>query len=201
MSSIGKGILVFVAGTIASLHWVNIGCPNYRLFSYSHAVAPDDTSKEVEYIANRILKLKLWDAEDGSRWKMSVVDMDYQILLVSQFTLLATIKKGSKPDFHGACPPALANIIYTSLLQRTRALYAKEKEPTQDNGNMKVHDGVFGAMMQVALVNDGPVTFEVSTAPKDTGDTEAGVTEKVRGRSKKGGSKATNGDNVAADEK
>lgn len=133
---------------------------------FLYAVAPDDTSEEIKYIANRILKLKLWDAEDGNRWKMSVVDMNYQILLVSQFTLLATIKKGSKPDFHGACSPALAKDIYTSLLRKTRELYAKERELTQENSNMKVQDGVFGAMMQVALINDGPVTFEVSTAPK-----------------------------------
>ncbi|KAL0631660.1 D-tyrosyl-tRNA(Tyr) deacylase [Maublancomyces gigas] len=161
VSSIGKGILVFVA------------------------VAPDDTPKEVEYIANRILKLKLWDSEDGSRWKMSVVDMDHQLLLVSQFTLLAKIKKGSKPDFHGACPPALAKDIYTSLLHKTRELYAKEKELTQENKNVRVQDGVFGAMMQVALVNDGPVTFEVSTASKDKMGTADGVAEPLDGQTQK----------------
>lgn len=114
---------------------------------------------------------------------MSVVDMDYQLLLVSQFTLLATIKKGSKPDFHGACPPALAEDIYTSLLHKTREFYAKEKELTQENTNVKVQDGIFGAMMQVALVNDGPVTFEVSTASKDKmGVTEPLDVHNMRGR-------------------
>lgn len=134
---------------------------------------------------------------------MSVVDMNYQILLVSQFTLLATIKKGSKPDFHGACPPALAKDIYTSLLRKARELYAKERELTQENSNMKVQDGVFGAMMQVALVNDGPVTFEVSTAPKYKEGTTivtellACETQQVRGKSKKGGGRETDSDNVA----
>lgn len=116
---------------------------------------------------------------------MSVVDMDYQLLLVSQFTLLATIKKGSKPDFHGACPPALAKDIYTSLLHKTRELYAKEEELTQENRNAKVQDGVFGAMMQVALVNDGPVTFEVSTASKGKMGTADGVTEPLDDQTQK----------------
>lgn len=140
------------------------------------------------------------------------MDMDYQVLLVSQFTLLAKIKKGNKPDFHGACLPALAKDIYTSLLQKTRELYAKEKKPTQEDGSIKVQDGVFGAMMRVALVNDGPVTFEVSTAPKDKGGTTDKAIEPLvgkdqvqkvhrRGEPKKGGSKEINGDNVAVDEK
>jgi D-tyrosyl-tRNA(Tyr) deacylase len=97
---------------------------------------------------------------------MSVMDMDYQVLLVSQFTLLAKTKKGSKPDFHGACPPALAADIYTSLLDKTRALYVGEKGLAQEDAMTRVQDGVFGAMMQVALVNDGPVTFELSTPEK-----------------------------------
>lgn len=209
VSSIGKGILVFVAGTLTSLHPATFLILTIASSLFPHSVAPDDTPKEVEYIANRILKLKLWDSENGSRWKMSVLDMDYQILLVSQFTLLATIKKGNKPDFHGACPPALAKDVYTSLLQRTRELYAKEKELAQEDKSMKVQDGVFGAMMQVALVNDGPVTFEVSTAPKDKRGTADGVTEllhgeahNMRGRPKKEGSKEINGNNgVAADGK
>lgn len=117
---------------------------------------------------------------------MSILDMDYQVLLVSQFTLLATIKKGSKPDFHGACPPALAKDIYTSLLEKTRVVYMKEKKLAQDDGNMRVQDGVFGAMMQVALVNDGPVTFEISTPPKEKDTTTDGTKsgDKVRDKLK-----------------
>lgn len=132
------------------------------------AVAPDDTLKDAEALAGRILRLKVWDDGDGGgRWKKSVLDMDYQVLLVSQFTLLARTQKGNKPDFHGACSPQLARAMYTALLEKTRELYAREKGPDRAEGMMqRVQDGVFGAMMQVALVNDGPVTFELSTPSK-----------------------------------
>lgn len=72
--------------------------------------------------------------------------------LVSQFTLLASTKKGSKPDFHGAAPPTQAKALYEYFL-------AKVQEGHQ-HGAEKVKDGVFQAMMEVALVNDGPVSSE-----------------------------------------
>lgn len=134
----------------------------------SGTVAPDDTLKDAEALASRILRLKVWDDKDsGGRWKKSVLDMDYQVLLVSQFTLLARTQKGNKPDFHGACSPQLARAMYTALLETTRELYASEKGLDRAEGMQRVQDGVFGAMMQVALVNDGPVTFEASTPSKD----------------------------------
>ncbi|CUS15283.1 unnamed protein product [Tuber aestivum] len=142
VSSIGQGLLVFAA------------------------VAPSDTPKDVEVIANKILRLKVWDDEGGGRWKRSVLDLDHQVLLVSQFTLLATTKKGNKPNFHGACPPAVAKEIYASLLQKTRELYVEEKKLSPEAGSAKVQDGVFGEMMEVSLVNDGPVTFEISSPMK-----------------------------------
>lgn len=172
---------------------------NYILFIFPDLVAPDDTPKDVELLANKILKLKVWDSpSDGGRWKMSAMDMDYQVLLVSQFTLLAKTKKGSKPDFHGACPPALAADIYTSLLDKTRALYAGEKGLAQEDAMTRVQDGVFGAMMQVALVNDGPVTFELSTPEKSETVTsnKGGKKEKSEGEGKgdTGGNVISNSD-------
>jgi len=83
--------------------------------------------------------------------------------------LLATTKKGNKPDFHGACPPALAREVYSSLLQKTRELYIQEKKLSPEAGSTKVQDGVFGAMMEVSSVNDGPVTFEISSPMKQVG--------------------------------
>jgi D-tyrosyl-tRNA(Tyr) deacylase len=117
-------------------------------------------------MANKLVKLKIWDDDNGGRWKLSVLDLDYQVLMVSQFTLLANIKKGAKPDFHGACPPDLARGMYDSLLTRTRELYLKEKKLNASKATEVVQDGVFGAMMQVALVNDGPVTFELNSPQK-----------------------------------
>ncbi|KAL2198172.1 D-Tyr tRNAtyr deacylase-like domain-containing protein, partial [Corynascus similis CBS 632.67] len=132
VSKIGKGVLVLAA------------------------MAPGDTEREAESLASKILKLKLWDDDTGGRWKRSVKDIDGEVLCVSQFTLLASTKKGSKPDFHGAMGGDDAKRLYEYFYKKVQEGYAAEK----------VKNGVFQAMMQVALVNDGPVTLEVSTSPK-----------------------------------
>ncbi|KAK4126668.1 D-tyrosyl-tRNA deacylase [Parathielavia appendiculata] len=123
VSKIGQGVLVFAA------------------------VAPGDTEKEAESLAAKVLKLKLWDDESGARWKRNVQDICGEVLCVSQFTLLASTKKGSKPDFHGAMGGKEAKRLYDHFYSKVQAGYAADK----------VRNGVFQATMQVALVNDGPV--------------------------------------------
>lgn len=124
VSAIGKGVLVLAA------------------------IGPNDTKKDAESMASKILKIKLWPDESGGNWKKSVQDIDGEVLCVSQFTLLASTKKGNKPDFHGAAKPEVAKELYDYFLSRVRELYGADK----------VKDGVFQAMMQVSLVNDGPVS-------------------------------------------
>ncbi|XMA07472.1 hypothetical protein WAI453_000263 [Rhynchosporium graminicola] len=131
ISSIGKGILVFAA------------------------VAPGDTEKDAESLASKILKMRLWDDEAGGRWKHNVQDINGEVLCVSQFTLLASTKKGSKPDFHGALGGEQAKELYQLFVEKVQHIYKAER----------VKDGVFQAMMEVALVNDGPVTLEMSVGP------------------------------------
>ncbi|KAJ4395928.1 D-tyrosyl-tRNA(Tyr) deacylase [Gnomoniopsis smithogilvyi] len=147
VSSIGKGVLVFAA------------------------MAPGDTERDAESLANKVLKLKLWDDENGGRWKKNVQDINGEVLCVSQFTLLASTKKGNKPDFHGALGGEEAKRLYQYFFDKVQEGY----------GTDKVKNGVFQAMMEVALVNDGPVTLElnagsqpkpeksVSTAKETTG--------------------------------
>ncbi|KAM4057507.1 d-Tyr-tRNA(Tyr) deacylase domain-containing protein [Hirsutella rhossiliensis] len=96
VSSIGRGVLVFAA------------------------VAPGDTEKEVESMASKVLRMKLWDDEAGNRWKQSVTDIEGEVLCVSQFTLLAKTKKGTKPDFHGAMNPDEAKRLYHCLCRESR---------------------------------------------------------------------------------
>lgn len=127
VSAIGKGVLVLAA------------------------IGPNDTKKDAESMASKILKIKLWPDESGGNWKKSVQDIDGEVLCVSQFTLLASTKKGNKPDFHGAAKPEVAKELYDYFLSRVRELYGADK----------VKDGVFQAMMQVSLVNDGPVSQPV----------------------------------------
>ncbi|KAF3931945.1 hypothetical protein ABW20_dc0101367 [Dactylellina cionopaga] len=102
--------------------------------------------------------MKFWDDEEGGRWKRNVVDIEGEILCISQFTLLANTRKGSKPDFHGAMAPEKAKVLYETFFQKVQQGYRPER----------VKDGVFQAMMQVALVNDGPVTLELNTLEKKT---------------------------------
>ncbi|KAI0973869.1 D-Tyr tRNAtyr deacylase-like domain-containing protein [Xylaria arbuscula] len=138
VSSIGKGVLVFAA------------------------VAPGDTQKEADSLAAKVLKMKLWDDDNGGRWKHNVQEIGGEVLCVSQFTLLASTKKGNKPDFHGAAGGEEAKRLYQYFFEKVRQGYAPEK----------VQNGVFQAMMEVALVNDGPVTLEISAVPKVDSNSE-----------------------------
>ncbi|KAH8672984.1 D-Tyr tRNAtyr deacylase-like domain-containing protein [Ilyonectria robusta] len=120
------------------------------------AVAPGDTEKEADSLAAKVLKMKMWNDDSGGRWKRSVTDIEGDVLCVSQFTLLAKTTKGTKPDFHGAANPEDASRLYQYFVQKLRSEYREEN----------VKDGKFQAMMEVALVNDGPVTLEIQVGAK-----------------------------------
>ncbi|ODQ68265.1 hypothetical protein NADFUDRAFT_48915 [Nadsonia fulvescens var. elongata DSM 6958] len=116
-------------------------------------VSGDDTELDIEKVANKILKLRLWASEDDTQpWKRNVNDINGEVLMVSQFTLFANVKKGTKPDFHAAAKGEGAKVIYDKVLDKVAQGMTKP-----------VQDGVFGAMMDVALVNDGPVTIQFDT--------------------------------------
>uniref|UniRef100_A0A7S3VKV7 D-aminoacyl-tRNA deacylase n=1 Tax=Dunaliella tertiolecta TaxID=3047 RepID=A0A7S3VKV7_DUNTE len=102
----------------------------------------------------KILKTRVWpNKETGKQWDTDVTDGDgREILMVSQFTLYGRTKK-SKPDFSHAMPPQEAREFYQAFVENVRQEYIAEK----------VKDGVFGAMMDVSLTNDGPVTFVIDS--------------------------------------
>ncbi|KAK5105536.1 D-tyrosyl-tRNA(Tyr) deacylase [Lithohypha guttulata] len=143
VSSIGKGVVVLAA------------------------IGPADTTKSVETMAGRILKMRLWPDESGAQWKQNVQDIQGEILCVSQFTLYASTRKGTKPDFHGAAKPEIAKELYDHFVTTIRTTYHADR----------VKDGVFQAMMQVALVNDGPVTLQMDS--EDTRHSSGVNTPKV----------------------
>ena len=111
------------------------------------AMADDDSDEDRDWLARKIVALRIFDDESGVM-NRSVVDADGAILAVSQFTLFASTRKGNRPSWSGAAPPVIAKPKFDDFV----AALARER-------GQPVATGVFGAMMQVALVNDGPVTI------------------------------------------
>jgi D-aminoacyl-tRNA deacylase len=109
-------------------------------------VANGDGPSDVQYLAARIRDLRIFEDDDG-RMNRSVVETSGSVLLVSQFTLTADCRKGRRPSFDGAAPPAVARALYEAVVETVRGF------------GLPVATGVFQADMQVELVNDGPVTL------------------------------------------
>ncbi|XP_027189234.1 uncharacterized protein [Cicer arietinum] len=112
-----------------------------------------DSDSDADYICRKVLNMRLFPNENtGKAWDHSVMLKNYQVLLVSQFTLYGFLK-GNKPDFHVAMSPQSAKPFYASLVDRFRSAYNSDA----------IKDGVFGAQMKVNLVNDGPVTMQLDS--------------------------------------
>ena len=111
------------------------------------AFAPTDTPAALAWMARKLVQLRIFGDVNG-QMNRSVLDEKGQILVVSQFTLLADARKGNRPSYIGAAPPPVAEPLYQQFV----ALVAAEL-------GQPVPTGVFGADMQVSLVNDGPVTI------------------------------------------
>jgi D-aminoacyl-tRNA deacylase len=111
------------------------------------AVASGDGEAEADWLARKITGLRIFNDREG-KMNLSVQDAGGEILAVSQFTLLADTRKGKRPSFVGAAPPEEAERLFDYFCERLRAA-----------GASPVKTGAFGAMMDVALVNDGPVTI------------------------------------------
>lgn len=114
-----------------------------------------DTEKEIRFMADKILNLRMFP-DHARRMNLSVLDVDGGILSVSQFTLASYIKKGRRPDFGNAEDPAKAEELY-NLFNRVLSQ------------EIRVETGVFGAMMSISSVNDGPVTFIIEKKYGDAG--------------------------------
>ncbi|KAI9208257.1 putative D-tyrosyl-tRNA deacylase [Polychytrium aggregatum] len=116
-------------------------------------ITVDDQEADLDYCARKLSNIRVFEDQDGAFWKKSVMDLDLEILCVSQFTLYANTFKGSKPDFHLAMKSTESRDMYELFLNKLRASYNPER----------IKDGVFGAMMQVSIVNEGPVTLTIDS--------------------------------------
>jgi D-tyrosyl-tRNA(Tyr) deacylase len=109
-------------------------------------IAQEDSRTDVEWLAEKVLNLRGFKDEHG-KMNLSALESNGEILVVSQFTLLADCRSGRRPGFAGAAKPPIAEelyLVFTKLLEKS---------------GLRVGTGVFGAMMDVELINDGPVTF------------------------------------------
>lgn len=109
-------------------------------------VGAGDAEEDAEYLAEKILNLRVFPDEAG-QMNRSVLDVSGGLLVVPQFTLLGDVRKGRRPSYSDAAPPEEANRLYEHLVSRLRP------------SGLNVATGVFRAMMDVALVNQGPVTI------------------------------------------
>jgi len=115
-----------------------------------------DSEADVDYCVRRLLGCKLWANPDGKPWRHSVTQKDYELLLVSQFTLYGTLSKRHQPDYKQSMKNTPAKALYETFLNKLRHCYHASK----------ILDGEFGAMMDVSLVNDGPVTIMIESEPE-----------------------------------
>ena len=113
-------------------------------------VAAEDTTSDADRLAGKVARLRIFENDDG-RLDRSLLDVSGEALVVSQFTLIADTRKGNRPSFAGAAAPELAKRLYEEFCSALESL------------GVRVARGVFGARMEVSLVNDGPVTIVLDT--------------------------------------
>ncbi|MER1989771.1 MAG: D-aminoacyl-tRNA deacylase [Solibacillus isronensis] len=116
-------------------------------------ITHSDTEEDIAYVAKKITDLRIWEDEDG-KMNRSIAEAGGDILSISQFTLYADTRKGKRPSFVEAARPEQAKPLWEAFNEQLKA-----------NG-LHVETGVFGAMMDVALINDGPVTITIESKVK-----------------------------------
>lgn len=126
ISTIGRGLLVFIGAE------------------------KGDSEKEIDYLARKVSQLRIFEDKDG-KLNYSVKDIGGEILVVSQFTLMADCRKGNRPSFERAEVPETAKVLYELFIEKLK------------HSGMPVKTGVFGASMKIHLVNDGPVTIFIDS--------------------------------------
>ncbi len=133
IAKIGQGLLVFVG------------------------IAKGDTHSDVQFMVDKIPQLRIFGDSTG-RMNHSLQDIQGELLLVSQFTLLANMAKGRRPSFDAAAPPTEARPLYQMMLDQFQAI------------GLAIQSGRFGASMAINLENDGPVTLFLDSLSKDKGE-------------------------------
>ena len=142
-----KRASVEVAGEIVSK--IGIG------FLVLLGIETEDSKVDIDWLCGKIAKLRVF-ADENDAMNNSILDVQGDIIVVSQFTLHANVKKGNRPSFIKAARPEIAIPLYEAFVAQLENELGK-----------KVQTGVFGAMMDIALINDGPVTIVIDSKNKE----------------------------------
>jgi len=138
---------VTVEGTITG--FINVG------LLVLQGIEDADTSEDIVWLSNKICNLRIFNDENGVMNK-SILDIEGEILLVSQFTLYASTKKGNRPSYIKASKPEIAIPLYEAMIVQLQKDLGKH-----------IQTGIFGADMKVRLLNDGPVTIIIDSKNKE----------------------------------
>lgn len=114
-------------------------------------IADSDAEAELDWMVRKCLELRIFPDQASGRFDRSVLDIQGELLVVSQFTLYGDCRKGRRPSFDRAAAPVIAEALYDQFVAKLR------------QSGLKVETGRFGAMMQVSIENDGPVTLLLET--------------------------------------
>ncbi len=116
----------------------------------------DDTDNDLIFVADKCGSLRIFE-DDNEKMNLSVADVDGEVLIISQFTLYGDSQKGNRPSFTDAAKPVFAIPIYQKFIDRMK----------KNLGDEKIKTGIFGAMMQVKIINEGPVTILIESKNPD----------------------------------
>ncbi len=147
-----KALLQRVARASVSIENEEVGRIGQGLVVFL-GVASGDTENDAQYLAQKIVNLRIFSDKEG-KFNLSALEIEGELLLVSQFTLLADTRKGRRPSFIEAAPPAQAEELFEYFVEQTRVT------------GLKVETGRFQQYMQVEIHNDGPVTILLDSREK-----------------------------------
>lgn len=113
-------------------------------------IGNEDRDNDIEYLSDKVVNLRIFE-DENEKMNLSLLDIEGELLIVSQFTLYGDLRKGKRPNFMNAAPPNIAEKIYLKFIDECKAY------------DLKVQTGAFGEHMNVELINDGPVTIMIDS--------------------------------------
>ena len=149
-----KALIQRVTSATVSVEGAVVGEIGHGLVVFV-GIANGDTLEDIQYLTRKIIELRIFEDTEG-KFNLSVMDVSGELLLVSQFTLLANTRKGRRPGFTDAAPPEMAETLFNQFVEQAKAT------------GLKIATGIFQTHMLVEINNDGPVTIMIDSRERLT---------------------------------